>query len=421
MAYIKRSLSGFLKETLDSRPLVYLNGPRQVGKSTLVQNFNPEKETNYVSFDSPLTLAAARSDVAGFMRSLPEDKLNILDEVQMAPEIYPYLKISVDERRQKNQNRAMYLLTGSANLMALPGLSKALVGRMSVLTLLPFSSAEIRNHDGNFDAGNFVEKLYREDPVYRRCESGNLLDMIGCSTFPEPALFPNLNRTQWFDDYVTTLLQRDVLALNDIRNPVKIITLLSVLATRAGALLNNSQAAVDSSLDSKTYERYKGAAINSFMIFEMPAWAKPSRLNKRFTKAAKLFFYDTNLLAYLMRRDIGEIFRNDRTTMGHLFENYVAAEIMKHLSSLPGYGVFHFRTADKKELDFVIERNNGEILGIEVKLSDSLTDRDFSGLKILREAVGEQFRRGFVIYSGKEILPWGKDLWALPVSCLWDY
>ncbi|MDR2019988.1 MAG: DUF4143 domain-containing protein [Treponema sp.] len=244
--------------------------------------------------------------------------------------------------------------------------------------------------------------------------------MIEGSTFPEPALFPNLNRTRWFDDYVTTLLQRDVLTLNDIRNPVKIITLLSVLATRAGALLNNSQAAADSGLDSKTYERYKGAAINSFMVFEMPAWAKPGRLNKRFTKAAKLFFYDTNLLAYLMKRDIGEIFRNDRTTMGHLFENYVAAEIMKHLSSLSGHGVFHFRTADKKELDFVIERNNGEILGIEVKLSDSLTDRDFGGLKILREAVGEQFKRGFVVYTGREILPWGKDLWALPVSCLWD-
>jgi predicted AAA+ superfamily ATPase len=93
MTYIKRSLGKLLEDTLDSRPLVYLNGLRQVGKSTLVQNFSPGKETNYVSFDSPLILAAARSDGANFIRSLPEDKLNILDEVQMAPEIYPYLKI----------------------------------------------------------------------------------------------------------------------------------------------------------------------------------------------------------------------------------------------------------------------------------------------------------------------------------------
>jgi predicted AAA+ superfamily ATPase len=417
MAYIRRFLDNFLAETLDSRPLVYLNGPRQTGKSTLVQNFNPEKETNYISFDSPLILDAARSDGANFIRSLPEDKLNILDEVQMAPEIYPYLKMAIDERRQKNQNKAMYLLTGSANLMALPELSKALVGRMSVLTLLPFSSVEIQT-PGGVD-GSLIEKLYREDPAYRRCEAGDFLDMIGRSTFPEPALSPNLNRTQWFDDYVTTILQRDVLTLNDIRNPAKIVTLLSALAMRAGGLLNNSQAAVDAGLDSKTYERYKGAVVNTFIIFEMLAWAKPNRLNKRFIKAAKLFFYDTNLLAYFMRRDIGEIFQNDRTAMGHLFENYVATEIMKRLSSLPGYGVFHFRTADRKELDFVIERGNGDILGIEAKLSDSLEDRDFNGLKFLRETVGEQFKRGFVIYTGNEILPWGKDLWALPVSCLW--
>jgi predicted AAA+ superfamily ATPase len=149
----------------------------------------------------------------------------------------------------------------------------------------------------------------------------------------------------------------------------------------------------------------------------MPAWAKPNRLNKRFTKAAKLFFYDTNLLAYLIRRDMGEILKNDRITMGHLFENFVASEIMKGLSSLPGYGVSHFRTSDQKELDFVIEKSSGETLGIEVKLSDSLREEDFYGLKLLREAAGKKFKRGAVVYTGSEILPWGENLWALPVSC----
>jgi predicted AAA+ superfamily ATPase len=211
-----------------------------------------------------------------------------------------------------------------------------------------------------------------------------------------------------------------VLTLNDIRNPAKIIMLLSVLAMRAGGLLNNSQAAADAGLDIKTYERYKAAVINTFMVFEMPAWAKPNRLNKRFAKAAKLFFYDTSLLAYLMKRDMGEILKNDRNTMGHLFENYVASEIKKHLSSLPGYGVFHFRTADRKELDFVIEKSNGDTLGIEVKLGDSLQERDFGGLKLLREAVGKKFKRGVIIYTGNETVPWGENLWALPVSCLWS-
>jgi predicted AAA+ superfamily ATPase len=110
MNYINRLLAGFLEQTLDTRPLVYLNGPRQAGKSTLVQNLGLKQETNYISFDSPHILAAARSDGANFIKSLPEDKLNILDEVQLAPELYPYLKISIDEKRLRNTGRGLYLL-----------------------------------------------------------------------------------------------------------------------------------------------------------------------------------------------------------------------------------------------------------------------------------------------------------------------
>ena len=409
MEYFKRNLEPYLEKTVKTRPLVYLNGPRQCGKSTLVKNvrFNG---ANYLSFDSPVNAAAAKSDPAHFIQSLPKGCLNIIDEIQAVPEVLPWLKIAIDESRNKGKGTGPYLLTGSANLMALPRLSEALTGRMSILTLLPFSASEYQR-----TGVNFIKKLFEEKLEYQNCRSFDLLNIILNAGFPEPSLNSAIDRTQWFDDYLNTLLLRDIRSAADIRNPSKIIMLLSFLAMRAGGLLNNSLTAQETGLNIKTYEHYKTAALNTFIIFEIPAWAKPNRLNKRFTRSSKLFFSDTNLLAYLLRRDPEEIYHEDRITMGRLFENFIAAEIAKN--AIPGLEVSHFRTQDQKEVDFVLEKG-GSVIGIEVKLESAPDKRDFGGLRVLKEAVGNRFKRGVLIYPGKELVPFGDEFWAVPVSCL---
>ena len=414
MRYFERFLIEHLEKTLTTRPLVYLNGPRQCGKSTLVKGLNSRKNANYLSFDSPVIASAAKADPAEFIRSLPLDRLNIIDEVQTVPEIFPYLKMKIDGRRAKGAGTGLFLLTGSANLMALPRLAEALVGRMAVLTLLPFSQAEYKR-----TGRNFIAKLFSEKPDYRSYRKCDLLRVIQNSSFPEPVLNPAIDRYQWFGDYLNLLIQRDIHSVADIRNPSKVIMLLSILAMRAGGLLNNSLAAQETGLDIKTYERYKSAAVNTFIIFEIPAWSKPNRLNKRFTKSPKLFFTDTNLLMYLLRREPEEIFNNDRITMGHLFENFIASEIMKNASSIPGLEVSHFRTSDQKEVDFVLEYR-GKIIGIEVKLGSAPDKHDFSGLKLLKEAAGSSFGKGIVLYTGTELLPFGDGFWAVPVNYLWE-
>jgi predicted AAA+ superfamily ATPase len=298
--------------------------------------------------------------------------------------------------------------------MALPQLSQALVGRISVLTLLPFSSSEYR-HSGF----NFINKLFNDKIEYHRYKPYDLSEIILNATFPEPALNPAIDRIQWCGDYLNTLLMRDIRTVTDIRNPAKALMLLSVLAMRAGGLLNNSMVAQETGLDIKTYERYKTAVLNTFIIFEVPAWSKPNRLSKRFTKSSKLYFTDTGLLTYLLRRELGEVYRSDRITMGHLFENFIATEIMKNSSSLSGLDISHFRTSDQKEVDFVLERG-GSVIGIEVKL-DSVPDKhDFIGLKLLKEATGNRFKRGILLYPGTELVPFGEDLWAVPVCYLWE-
>ena len=413
MKYYRRNLEKYLEKTLGSRPLVYLNGARQCGKSTLAKYLYPEKNCSYLSFDSPISLSSAKSDPGTFINSLPSDRIKIIDEVQLVPEIFPYLKIEVDKYREKARGAGLFLLTGSANLMALPRLAEALVGRMSVLNLFPFSSSEYKRSDVNF-----ITRLFEEKPEYRSYKPYNLLEIIENATFPEPALNPGIEREQWFGDYLNSLIQRDVRSVADIREPSKMFMLFSILAMRAGSLLNNSQAAQETGLDIKTYERYKAAAINTFILFEIPAWSKPNHLNKRFTKSPKLFFTDTNLLVYLLRRKLKDIFYNDRSTMGHLFENFIAAEIIKNAVSINGLEISHFRTSDKKEVDFVLDKGN-EVIGIEVKLNSNPNVNDFNGLKLLKEAVKDRFKLGIIIYPGTTLIPFGEDFWAVPVCYLW--
>ncbi|MDR2191411.1 MAG: ATP-binding protein [Endomicrobium sp.] len=411
MDFLKRNLYQLLQKTIQTRPLVYLNGARQTGKSTLAQMF---ENSNYISFDSPFYSISAKSNPENFINKLPIDVLNIIDEIQTSKEIFPYLKIAIDKNRMKGKNSQLYLLTGSANLAALPSLSQALVGRMSVLTLFPLSTSEY--YKTNF---NFIEKLFDEDLFVKKFSDYNLLDAIVNATFPEIALDGAINRKQWFDDYLNTLLQRDIRGVDDIRNPDKILTLLAYITPRIGSLLNKASIQREVGLDFRTFEKYMGAIMKTFIISEIKPWAKPARIEKRFIRAPKIYFNDTNFMCYLMQRDIKEIYKNDAITMGHIFENFAAAEIIKNASSLVDVKVSVF-APEGKEVDFAIERPNGDTIGIEVKLDANLSQKDFNNLYNMRTMLGEKFKKGIVLYTGMDIIPMGDRVWALPASYLWD-
>jgi predicted AAA+ superfamily ATPase len=248
----------------------------------------------------------------------------------------------------------------------------------------------------------------------------NLVDVISAATYPEIALNSQIRRKQWFDDYLTTILQRDVKTLADIRNPNNIVQLLVSLSQRVGSLLNNASITKETGLDAKTYAKYKGLVNNTFLTFEIEPWSKPNKLNKRFVKQSKLYFNDTGLLCYVMRRDLSDIYKSDSSAMGHVFENFIATEIMKNATALEGVGVSHFNLSGGKEVDFVLENASGEVIGIEAKLDSAISDRDFANMRILRDMLGDRFRKGAIIYAGTEQVPFKDDMWAMPVNCLWE-
>lgn len=417
MTYIHRMLEKLLEENVGARPLVYLNGMRQCGKSTLAQNISVGRGMNYVTFDNPAVLSFAKNDPAGFIQQLPQGELNIIDEVQLAPELFRYFKMSIDEKRLTGKERTLYLLTGSANIFALPKLADALVGRMSSLTLYPFSISEIKG-----TGINFIEELWNNDLRSKKYSKADIVDIISDATFPEIAMDKKKNRFLWFNDYITTILQRDVRTLADIKNPDNIYQLLVSLSQRAGSLLNNANVMNEIGLDAKTYEKYKALCSSAFLIFELPSWSKPNKLHKKFVKQKKLFFTDTNLLCHIMQRDMKEMYKNDKTTMGHLFENFIATEIMKAAKSIGNLSVSYFNPVQNqgKEVDFVVERSNGDAMGIEVKLDVTIDAKDWGNMSVLQETLGERFKKGIIIYTGTELIQVARNIWAMPVNYLWE-
>lgn len=414
MNYLNRNITQELEQSIETRPLTYLNGGRQVGKSTLCSHLPDNIKRNHITFDSPLVLATAKSQPAAFVDSLPNDILNIIDEVQFAPEIFPYLKMKIDSNRLNGNDKQKFLLTGSANLMAMPKLSEALVGRMSVLTLYPFSASEYYNLNKSL-----TERLFDEELRMSSFKDFNIVEVLKNSTYPEIATDAKIDRIKWFDSYLTTILNRDIKSLSDLKNPEIMVALLSLLSTRTGGLLNNTEVAKELGVDYRTYEKMFAFALNSFLVFNVKPWARPNKLSKRFVKSPKLYFTDCNFLSYIMKRDIDEMYENDKKAFGHVFENFVATELLKS-AKLNNLELSHYRTQSGKEADFVLENSQGDVVGVEVKSAKDIDKKAYSGLLELKELCGDKFNKGIILYTGNDIVPLSEKIWAVPVCYFWE-
>lgn len=413
-----RKIRARLLQALKISPVVFLNGARQVGKSTLAYSLTEADDSDpdvfsYTTFDRPTNMAAASSAPEAFLTA--HERL-IIDEVQLVPEIFRSLKVVVDELRLREGDKAngRYLLTGSANILALPRLSDSLVGRMSVLTLYPFSTAEMLNSEGNG-----LERLLTFNFKGMDNRGLTLTQAITIGTFPEIADKTGAERTMWFDGYLNTILQRDVKLLADLEKISVLPGLLRILAVRAGNLLNDSDIARDLGLNPVTSKTYRNILKMMFLSFDVPPWYR--NIGKRLVKSSKGYLTDSLMLCHMLDMDIDEIAATKPDIFGHIIENYVATELTKQLSySGIKAQLLHFRTGDGKEVDFILEKPDGTVFAIEVKKSESVNIHDFKGIKLFAELNPKEFAGGIVLYSGKEAVPFGKNLWAVPYHVLWQ-
>lgn len=412
---IDRKLTQKLLDALQGFPVVYVNGPRQAGKSTLVQTLAAQDwPAMYITFDEATMLGAAEANPETFLRAYKERL--ILDEVQMAPGLFRPLKLLADEARLKNKKTAngQYLLTGSANIMALPKLSEALVGRMQVLTLYPLSAVEVIGGKGDF-LSRLMSNEFKPETTRKK---EHLVDVIKQATFPEITNENSNRRRQWFESYITTILQRDVRQIADIAKLGVLPNLLKVLSARSGGLINEADIARSTGQNAVTAKNYRVLLQMMFLTFDVKPWFR--NIGKRLVKAPKGYLTDTALLCHLRQIDISQAAHTDPQVFGHIFENFIATELLKQLSaSEEAAELHHFRTSDGKEVDFVLERPDGRLAAIEVKGRDAVNVDDFKGLQELQQQAKDDFISGIVLYRGDKTVPFGDRLWAVPVDMMW--
>lgn len=407
----RRHLAPLVREALQDTPVVFLQGPRQCGKTTLVQWLIAEGyHAEYVTLDDAPTLRGALTDPDGFVAGL--GKRVVLDEVQRAPELFRAIKASVDRHREPGR----FLLTGSAHALVLAKVSESLAGRMEVLTLWPFSQGEI---EGGTEG--FVDVCFGTEFKPRGFPAENwpaLAVRIARGGFPEAiARAAGRRRRAWFDAYGTTILERDVRELANVAGLREMPTLLRLAATRAMGLLNFADLSRNAGMPQTTLQRYWALFEQTFLVRSLPPWH--ANLGLRLVKTPKVLPTDTGLLCHLLGLDAARLQSDDLMT-GAAFECFVAAELTKQISwSETRPSLFHYRTHTQQEVDLVMEDARGRLVGIEVKKTASPTSSDFKGLRHLREQVGGRFLRGILLYTGATSVAFGPDLHAVPVTGLW--
>lgn len=395
-----------LRAALADTPVTMIVGPRQSGKSTLVQALADEiEDARYVSLDRGLNLTAAREDPPAFLAG--DARTLVVDEVQRAPDLLLAIKASVDEDRRPGR----FVLTGSADVLSLPRVADTLAGRMEVLRLWPLSQGEIEGH-----REGFLNRLLSGDPAAGGADPidrADLLRRVEAGGFPEAVERSGARRRRWFDGYLDTMLQREVHDLAGITGLTELPRLMQLLAARATGLLNYASLSRDLGLPQTTLKRYLALLETAFLVATVPAWFR--NLGKRLVKSPKLVLTDAGLLSHLLGG--GDLVER---SFGAVLENFVFMEIAKQASfgeSRPP--LFHYRTAEGVEVDAVIESRGGRICGVEVKAAATLASRDSRGLKSLAASVGDDFGAGVILHTGTDSVQIAERIWALPVSALW--
>jgi len=404
-----RHVAALVTDALDHRPAALIMGARQVGKSTLAHELAAARSiTHVLNLDAHGTRDAANADPTGFLDGL--DGTILIDEVQRAPDLLLAIKQDIDRARRPGR----FLLTGSANILTAPKVLDALTGRLALITLWPLAQSEIEG-----SARNVVDALLAVDvPRISNATIGRraFVQRAVAGGFPEARLMTASRRRRFFADYITSMMRRDLRELADLRKLRMMPRLLRLLSARVGGIhvARNIGSALE--LRPDPVQTYVDLLETLFLVRVVPAW-RPG-IGNREIHAPKVYVADSGLLASLLGASEQRVAHDDQFT-GRLFENFVAMEIARHVDWAETMVTqYHYRDRGD-EVDIVLEANSGETVAIEVKASATVGRGDFRPLSKLRDACGDRFRAGVVIYSGERTLPFGDRLWAVPVSGLW--
>lgn len=396
---LKRDIEELILDALEVSPAILLSGPRQVGKSTLsMKHFK-----NYLLLDDITLRESAKEDSKAFIEN--QKKPLCIDEIQKVPELFEAIKIDIDKDR-KNGN---FLLTGSASVLDMKNIGDTLAGRIIEFSLWPLSSKEINSKDENI-----IDLLIKKDfKSIEKISTSKMIEYIINGGYPEAIKIKKEKlKHYWFASYISTYIERDVRDIGEIRNLSNFIKLFNLLAPRSANIFKVSELANSSGLSEVTVSNYLSLLEMVYQIKRVQPFS--ANFSKRFIKSPKMYFTDSGMLSHLFNIYSQEDFNNSQYK-GEVTETYVFSELNKHLSySSSNANLYHYRTNDKKEIDFILEYSNKQI-AIEIKSSKRVTKNDFKHI-IDFQRKSKNFEYGVVFYLGEEVLSFGKELYALPLS-----
>ncbi len=406
----KRTLSNHIQSITDTFPVLLITGPRQVGKTTLLQMCS-EVERNYVSLDDLDVRQLAKNDPALFFQTYKPPL--IIDEVQYAPELLSYIKIIVD----KEQKNGLFWLTGSQKFHLMQGINESLAGRVAIIDLLGLSQAE-RNHKGEtsipfLPTSEWIDNAKKHavkpmflEPVYKTIWQG---------AFPHLHKGDNTDRDIFYRSYIQTYIQRDVKDVLNISNDMQFYNFLVAISARTGQMLNYADISRDVGIDAKTVKSWLSILEISGLLYLLYPYYR--NVNKRLvTSIPKIYFLDTGLCTYLTKW-VNPQSLSAGAMSGHILETYIFTEILKsywHNGKQPHF--YYYRDKDQNEIDLVIETGD-TLYPIEFKKTATPSNRASKHFHLL-EKCSKSVGHGYVVCLIEQDIPLSRQVTAIPVGYL---
>ena len=412
-SFLHRNAQDLAEEVLSDTPVLTISGARQVGKSTLVHQLLEGREHRFFNLDESASLASAQADPDGFVRQLPEGTLAI-DEIQRAPELFRAIKGALEKDRRPGR----FILTGSSNLLSLTGAEESLAGRAETIRLHGLSVGERLGIHEDFAGRIWSLKDAGVQPA-STLSRADYFQLFCTPSFPGLRDSGRRRQHRWFAAYIERVLSKDAAQLYGIQFPDRLHNLLAKFAAQGTAELVAAHIGRALDIPERSVPTYVTALSDVFLINQLPSWG--TNLEKRAISKPKVFLSDTALATSLAGLEPEALEMNISSTLsGGICEAFVANELLKQKAwSSVDYRLFHFRTSTGKEVDLVLESRSRDVVGVEVKAAMSIQPKDFAGLRYLQQVAGDSFRAGIVLYTGKDVLPMGENLWAMPISTLW--
>ncbi len=407
----KRWQTKKIKQALKTRRVLLLVGPRQSGKTTLAKSLK-SKKIIYRTLDNITLLNAALDDPESFIRH--GNDLMIIDEIQRAPLLLQAIKQNVDE----NQKPGRFLLTGSTHIQSLPSVKESLAGRITNIRLRPLTLGEIYGRqpsfikkifDGNFNLNTQYKRMYKHTYIKHAFNGG----------YPEPLKLKKYKeKRKWYKDYLEALIARDLIDIAQIKRKDSLNKLVTILAAWSSKFIVISDIGKILSLSRLTIQTYINALESLCLVERVKPWHKTDY--DRVSKQEKIFITDTGLMTSLLNWQEEETSLNSDKS-GKLFETFIFHQLASILESQDEeYELYHYRDGEKREIDFIVKNEKGDIIGIDVKAGSIISRSSFKHLKWFASNISKEIPFvGIILYTGQHIVSFGENFWAIPISALW--